>query len=65
MEKTLICEKIFAAVLAVTIPAEFIAVMAMQESGAAWATWLGILCAVLQLTAMVMVKVAHREGEQE
>ena len=56
-----IIEPLFAIVLMVTIPAELVAVIGMEGDAGAWAWWLGVGCAVLQLTAMVMVRVAYRE----
>ena len=56
-----ICERIFAAVMMVTLPAEVIGVLGMESDAGAWAWWLCVGCAVLQLTAMVMVRVAYRE----
>ena len=59
--KKSICELIFAVVLMVTIPAEFIGVMGMESDVGAWAWWLCIGCAILQLTAMALLKVASRQ----
>ncbi len=60
--KKFLCERICAAVLAVTIPAELIAVLAMEDSGAAWAMWLGVGCALLQLTAMAAGGLCQRQS---
>ena len=57
--KKSICELIFAVVLAVTIPAEFIGVMGMESDAGAWAWRLCVGCAILQLTAMVLLKAAR------
>lgn len=64
--KKSICERILGAVLVVTIPAEFVGVMGMESDTGAWAWWLCVACAVLQLTAIVAVKVtAERDKRRE
>lgn len=60
-----IIEPLFAIVLMVTIPAEFIGAMGMESDAGPWAWWLFIGCGVLQLIAIAAFKATHREGEQE
>ena len=59
-----IIEPLFAIVLMVTIPAEFVGVMGMESDAGVWAWWLCVVCAVLQLTAIVAVHVAARMEKQ-
>ncbi len=61
--KNLICERVLGAVLALTFPAEFIGVMGMESDAGAWAVWLCVACAALQLTAMAVVKVVWGRGD--
>lgn len=52
-----IIEPLFAIVLMVTIPAELVGVIGMESGAGPWAVWLCVASAVLQLTAIVAVKV--------
>ena len=55
-----ICENIAAALVAVTVPAGFVAVLGIEADKGAWAYWLIVLVMVLQLTAMGLVKMGAR-----
>lgn len=56
-----ICENIAAAILAVTVPASFVAVLGIEADAGAWAYWLCAVVVLLQLTAMVLAKKAVRK----
>ena len=50
-------EKIAAAILAVTVPAELIVAAGIAGTASAWTWWVLLGCAFLQLSAMAVVKV--------
>ena len=60
-----IYEKVVIAILLVTIPAELIVVAGIDGTAGAWAWWVLLSCAFLQVTAMALIKIgATAAGEK-
>ncbi len=50
-------EKVAAAILAVTVPAELVVAAGIAGTASAWTWWVLLGCAFLQLTAMAIAKI--------